>query len=111
MKTPTHAAVALGAHTLWLDSGRAEGRDLDNWLAAEHALASAPDETPAPVTPSDHAKPPAHIPGETPSDHAHSELAAPQRQEARAPIAPHKSAPHAKPPESGKPLWNQPHSR
>ena len=36
--------------------------------------------------------------------------AALQKREARAPIVPHTSAPHAKPPETGKPLWNKPHS-
>ena len=36
--------------------------------------------------------------------------AALQVREARAPIHPGKNAPHAKPTESGKPLWSKPHS-
>ncbi len=36
--------------------------------------------------------------------------AALQKREARAPIVPHTNAPHVKPPETGKPLWNKPHS-
>lgn len=36
--------------------------------------------------------------------------AALQKRDARAPKTPTKDAPHAKPPESGKPLWNKPHS-
>ena len=36
--------------------------------------------------------------------------AALQKRDARAPKAPTKTAPHAKPPETGKPLWDKPHS-
>ena len=36
--------------------------------------------------------------------------AALQKREARAPKVPGKNAPHAKPVESGKPLWDKPHS-
>lgn len=36
--------------------------------------------------------------------------AALQKKEARAPKVPHENAPHAKPVESGKPLWDKPHS-
>ena len=36
--------------------------------------------------------------------------AALQKKEARAPKVPHTNAPHAKPPESGKPIWDKPHS-
>lgn len=37
-------------------------------------------------------------------------MAALQKKEARAPQTPTKSAPHTKPPETGKPLWSKPHS-
>jgi len=36
--------------------------------------------------------------------------AALQKREARAPQVPHTTAPHAKPPETGKPVWPKPHS-
>ena len=36
--------------------------------------------------------------------------AALQRREAREPKIPHTNAPHAKPPETGKPVWPKPHS-
>ncbi len=108
MNTPTHEEVALGAHELWLNSGRTEGRDLDNWLEAEKGLSTAEA---APDTIGTAIIRDAHIPGDSPAEHAVAEIAAEQRQEARAPIRSRKSAPHAKPPETGKPLWNQPHSR
>jgi hypothetical protein len=108
MKTLTHEAVAHCAHQIWQDSGCIEGRDLDNWIAAEGRLVS--DEPAAEPAAALHPGA-GHIPGESPADHAREEVAAEQKHEARAARTPHKSAPHAKPPESGKPLWNQPHSR
>jgi hypothetical protein len=108
MKTPTHEEVAQAARTLWLDSGCAEGRDTENWLKAEQRLVTADEVSAVIATSADHV---AHIPGDSPAEHAEAEIAAEQRHEARAPVGAHKSAPHAKPPESGKPLWNQPHSR
>jgi hypothetical protein len=36
--------------------------------------------------------------------------AALQKRKARAPRVPHTSAPHVKPPETGKPVWPKPHS-
>ena len=107
MKTPTHAEVAHGAHQIWQDSGCADGRDVENWLEAEHRLATrlvgasaaAPTFGPAPVF------------NESFRDRAPAEAADAQLQEARAPITPQKSAPKSKPAESGKPIWSQPHSR
>jgi len=46
----------------------------------------------------------------TQSEHALAETAAHQRKEARAPITAKKTSLKAKTPETGKPLWNQPHS-
>jgi hypothetical protein len=108
MKTLTHEAVALRAQQIWQDSGCIEGRDLDNWIEAERRLIS--DEPAAELSAALH-QGSEHIPGESPGDHARDEVAAEQKHEARAAKVPHKYAPHAKPPESGKPLWSQPHSR
>ena len=35
---PTEAEIQHTAYLLWLESGRAPGRDLDNWLAARELL-------------------------------------------------------------------------
>lgn len=108
MNTITHEAVAHCAHKLWQDSGCAEGRDLENWTEAERLLAT--EDSPAPL---EAALPQgsARIPGDSPADYARDEIATERKHEARAAKVPSKSAPHAKPPVSGKPLWNQPHSR
>lgn len=108
MNTLTQEAVAHCAHKLWQDSGCVEGRDLENWTEAERLLAAEDTAAPqAAALPQGSS----HIPGDSPADHARDEIAAERKEEARAPRVPQKSAPHAKPPESGKPLWNQPHSR
>jgi hypothetical protein len=106
----THEAVAHCAHQLWQDSGCVEGRDLDNWIEAEQLLVS---DEPAAMLATALLQTPAsvHNPGESPAEHAREEIAAEQKHESRAARISRKAAPHAKPPESGKPLWNQPHSR
>lgn len=110
MKTPTHEAVAHCAHQLWQDSGCVEGRDLDYWIEAEQILiADASAKTTVPVQHRGSAS--GQIPGESPADHSRNDAAAAQKHEARAAKVPHKSAPHATVPETGKPLWSQPHSR
>jgi hypothetical protein len=38
---PTPEEIAECAYFLYLNSGRPEGRDLDNWLAAERQLTAA----------------------------------------------------------------------
>jgi hypothetical protein len=35
---PTEPEIQHTAYLLWLESGRVEGRDLDNWLAAKELL-------------------------------------------------------------------------
>jgi hypothetical protein len=35
---PTPEQIAALAHAIWVDRGRPEGRDLDNWLEAERQL-------------------------------------------------------------------------
>jgi hypothetical protein len=35
---PTHEQIAALAHAIWIDRGRPEGRELDNWLEAERQL-------------------------------------------------------------------------
>lgn len=110
MKTPTHEAVALGAHQLWQDSGCADGRDIDNWLQAEHHLSTqinAAVVDPRPAAPD----PLSVLASESPAAQTQVEVTAEQRQAARLPVTAHKAAPKAAPAETGKPLWRQPHSR
>lgn len=35
---PTEAEIQHAAYLLWLESGKAPGRDLDNWLAAKELI-------------------------------------------------------------------------
>ena len=35
---PTHEQIEALAHAIWIDRGRPEGRELDNWLEAERQL-------------------------------------------------------------------------
>ncbi|MBC8040995.1 MAG: DUF2934 domain-containing protein [Opitutaceae bacterium] len=107
MTTHSHDLVAHCAYQIWQESGRPCGRDDSIWFEAERSLDagfSRAGPLPAAVAVTD------PVLGESHSDHALAEAAAQQRKEARAPITAHKSAPKAKPPETGKPLWNQPHS-
>ena len=107
MSTHPHQTIAHCAYQIWQDYGRPSGCDDAIWFEAElkltagvacDAIAAVPPVSAPPTL------------GESHSAHAVAEAAAQQRKEARAPITSHVSAPKAKPPESGKPLWNQPHS-
>lgn len=106
MNTPTHEAVAHCAHQLWHTYGCPSGCDTSIWLEAEREVAARLNEPP--VHPAGH--PLLLKLSECRSAVAHAESAAHQRKEAREPIVPRITAPVAKPPELGKPLWNQPHS-
>lgn len=107
MKTPTHDEVAHGAHQIWQDSGCTDGRDVENWLEAEHLLATELKPASVPTA----APEAAPVFNESFRERAAVDAAVEQRHVARAPITSRKSAPKAKPSETGKPLWQQPHSR
>lgn len=110
---PTHEAISRQAYGSWQDLGCPEGSDLEIWLEAERMLGTAePEETFAVNVRAETA-------AESKVEH-HLDSAMPEQEaikvalmkaEARAPQAPHHTGPKAKPAESGKPLWNQPHSR
>ena len=101
MKTPTHEEVAQRAHQLWQDSGCPDGRDTEFWLDAERQLTAGSAESTAN---SETSRPSSPMPD------AEAVKAERQKQAARAPILPGKSAPKFPPAETGKPLWSQPHS-
>jgi len=93
MRSPTHEEITRRAEELWQDYGRPSGRDEAIWLEAEQQIST-------------HA-----TLSESHSEHALAEQAATQRKEALAPQRASKSAPKPEPAETGKPLWNNPHSR
>ena len=110
---PTHETISLQAYGSWQDQGCPDGRDVEIWLEAERMLGAAePEETFAVNASAETAaesKVEHHLDSAMPEQEAIN--AALMRAEARAPQVPHHLGPKAKPPESGKPLWNQPHSR
>ena len=106
MHAPTHEEISRCAEKIWQDYGQPAGRDDDIWLEAERRLNARSSQSPAMTT---HKTGPTL--GESHSDHALAEQTALQRKETFAPHNPTTSAPHAKPAETGKPLWDKPHSR
>ncbi len=120
MNSPTHEAVAQRAREIWQKYGSPGGRDTEIWYEAErqlndeHSQASNKTDPETATTRQIKRETAAesmvenHISPAIPDEEAIK--AAMQRREARAPILPHTSAPKAKPPETGKPLWSKPHS-
>ena len=112
MTKPTHDEIARQAQEFWQDRGCPTGCDLAIWLEAEQALtnglpadtfaARASAETAAESNVEYHLSPA--------QTEQKSIQAAMQKDAARAPQEPHHTGPKGKPPETGKPLWNQPHS-
>ena len=127
MPSPTHQTIAHRAHQLWQDYGQPSGRDTAIWLEAEQqtALGASGTQSSSMVS----TAPVAHVAtfGERTRSEAAAESvveyhrspaipdeaaiqAALMKQTARAPQVPRHTGPKAKPTESGKPLWNTPHS-
>lgn len=134
MKNPSQASVAQRAFQIWQDYGSPNGRDTEIWLEAERQLqaedgANGEGES-SPQTENGQgngggkktafAK---RVQGEMASEseaefHISPPLteqeaikAALQKKESRAPQTPTKQAPSLTPPQSGKPVWDKPHSR
>ena len=132
MTTPAHEAVAQRAYQNWLTYGSPTERHTQIWLEAERQLAAdslktdsdswARESSRTLSEPQGNAALSERIKSETAAEsvvefHITPAIAeegaikaALQKQEARAPVLPHHTGPKAKPVESGKPLWNQPHS-
>jgi len=108
MNKPTHEEISQRAHQLW-EIGQPAGADANqNWLDAERELtAEAPKSAAS-------ASPPTHLVAaplsESASKHAVSERDVRQKKQAREPIVATHTGPKAATPESGKPIWSQPHS-
>ena len=114
MKTipPSREDIARRAHEIWTSNGHPHGYDIGHWLEAERQLAV--DATGQPTGPAT-AQPAvehAHATGTPgPSPDALAAQTEFQKHAARAPQQQHgKNAPKPAPTESGKPLWDQPHS-
>lgn len=128
--SPTHEDITCRAQEIWNGQGRPSGCDTAIWLDAERQLTAVSPEQPRHPSVETHSSPTerAGDPNptiETKSSAEHSpEIAAPapepdalkttaefQRKTANAPRRPtHKNAPKSAPTESGKPLWDKPHS-
>ena len=131
---PTHDDISQRAQYIWSMRGKPQGHDDSIWLEAEQQLSIdlagpesaylvAPSSAPGPIgrvlsspqagrLPVEAGPFPAHVPtGAAPDPDVVAAKATLAKKSARAPRLPtHKNAPHAAPTESGKPLWNQPHS-
>jgi len=112
MTTPTHDEISLEAQQLWQNSGCPADRDTEIWLKAERKLKDEPAANTFTARASAEAASESEVenllaPAQTEQK---SIQAAMQKEEARAPQVPHHTGPKAKPPETGKPLWNRPHS-
>ena len=134
MKTnpPTHEAITHRAREIWQHSGNPFGRDMEIWLEAERQLAAGAvdsnsgsiiyesprttSESKGAVTLAERVK--SETAAESMVEHHLSPAipdeaaikAALQKKEARAPKVPTKIGPKTLPAETGKPLWDKPHS-
>ena len=126
---PTHEEVTRRAEEIWSARGRPSGQDEEIWHEAERQLKAAsvknaPSEaqgrgngnsqaseatTGAGVRPSESSRP-AEAASPPPSPAETSAKASQQKKTARAPKLPGKTAPKSPPAETGKPLWDKPHS-
>ena len=112
MTTPTHDEISLEAQQLWQNCGCPADRDTEIWLKAERKLKDGPatNKFAARVT----AEAAAESEVENLLSPAESEQmsiqTAMQKEDARAPQVPHHTGPKTTPAETGKPLWNRPHS-
>jgi len=103
MNQPTHEEISHRAHRLWEDSGPAGGDATQNWLDAERELTrDAANVLASPAV--------AHPLSESHSAKATAERVALQKKEARHSQTATHTGPKSAPAESGKPLWQQPHS-
>lgn len=132
MKTnsPSHEEISQRAQELWRDRGSPEGQDNEIWLEAERQLSLPARETNSPSQTQGRGNGNSQsVPGTADPSTANRDSAGPfatagipstpaaatakvtqQKKEARAPRVPSRTAPKQATPESGKPLWDKPHS-
>ena len=132
MNNPSHAEISKRAFQLWHEHGSPAGQETETWLAAEQQLtakaASVETDATARAARATHqaektaalvtARPPVEPVAIAAREHIISPAGpdqkalnrAQRKQDARAPQVPHHTGPHAKPAETGKPIWSKPHS-
>src|SRR5687768_4449900 len=108
MNKPTHEEISQRAHKIWQDAGHSAGDARDHWLEAERQLITGASQPESHSPAAEHAS--SRPLSENESDRARGELAALQKKEAREPKLPHHTGPKPIPAETGKPLWDRPHS-
>lgn len=127
--SPSHEEITQRAREIWQQSGNPGGRDTEIWLEAERQLMAGTQdsdsssetyesprttsESKGAVTLSDKIN--SNSPSPTTVEHVirpddATIKATRQKKEARAPKFPTKDIPKAPPAETGKPLWDRPHS-
>lgn len=122
MNTPSHEDVAQRAYKLWQDAGSPDGRDTEMWFEAEHQLTAEQEKGERKNGSPSKTAFTKRVQGEMASEsEAEFHISPPmseqeeikaalQKKEARAPKVPHTNAPKVTPPQSGKPVWDKPHS-
>jgi len=112
MSTPTHDKISSEAQKLWQNRGCPADCDTEIWLEAERKLTEDPAANTFAARTSAEAASESEV--ENLLSPAESEQmsiqAAVQKENARAPQVPRHTGPKTKPAETGKPLWNRPHS-
>ena len=132
LSTHSHEKTAKRAEKIWQDYGKPVGRDIEIWHEAERQIAadasitqleSESNNTYPHVIDARHSSASAEqIVAETAAESVVEYYISPaipsrdavnaalQKQDARAPKVSHSAPPKRAPAESGKPLWNKPHS-
>jgi len=112
MPTLTHDQIAQEAQQLWQQRGCPAGHDTEIWLEAERKLKDEPTADKFTTRASAEAASESEVENllSPPESEQESIKAAVQKEAARAPHIPRHTAPKTKPAESGKPLWDKPHS-
>ena len=112
MSTPTHDEITSEAQKIWQNRGCPADCDTEIWLDAERKLTEDPAANTFAARSSAEAASESEV--ENLLSPAESEQmsiqAAMQKENARAPQVPRHTGPKAKVAETGKPLWNRPHS-
>ena len=112
MSTPTHDEISSEAQKLWQNRACPADCDTEIWLEAERKLTKDPAANTFAARTSAEAASESEV--ENLLSPAESEQmsiqAAVQKENARAPQVPRHTGPKTKPAETGKPLWNRPHS-
>jgi hypothetical protein len=132
MNTPSHEEVAQRARQLWHSYGEPPDRDTEIWLEAERQLSAGKSESASDLAPQENARTISESSGASgladrlnaetvsaagvahqspaPTPQPQGGKSDQQKKQGRSPKVAVKTAIKAKPSETGKPLWDKPHS-